>query len=334
MATAATTGRSFNCHKTTVQRIIQLCASAHLYMQSALFQCLVPPIETLSSIAGKQRLVFFSSLWFDETQHSMSIRTNLSLSSSQQVSQWTIMIALSSLLAVLIASDGQTEVTRSNITGISALRAPVIVITTSAACLFHALFAMPANKAFEDVCQQMDAIADIPVRCYSCDGAASNYKCLAHACTKLPNTLKSMKRCSLHVHKTIEVSLTVFFGLSTISMMYSMSLVLRQGGFFLRLLHSVVPFVRSRLVMVRGDPPASHRKYASQLVDPRVAPSAAEPCVFFAVRLKHIRNNKNILVGFSRTLWFALEFRLKFVKLLDCLPRLEWSWFSCFTSST
>ena len=148
------------------------------------------------------------------------------------------------------------------------LRPPVALLSTSAACLYDALYLHPSSKPFEKTCASCNDVSHFRARNVARDDAIPNRNCNRKAFLKIPTTCCSDKVCSLHIEKRIEVFATTVTGVCMLSRLYSITLQMRTGGYYFRLLKAIKP-VLSRpgcVIMRRGYPPAGAVEYAKQVV--------------------------------------------------------------------
>ena len=128
----------------------------------------------------------------------------------------------------------------------------------------------------------------------------------------LPRALCSDKLCSLHSHKLIENLICQVVGMRILASMFRFSMVMRSGGFYLRLLHNVDQ-LRPMLRMKKGPPPAEGRTYALEApvcnLKRVVLSRGLSPFMFqigavtrFTVYCKNLCHLKSVV--FAISIWF------------------------------
>jgi hypothetical protein len=220
--------------KSTVQRCNMMVACAYLDIQTKLLQRMVAAFGEVPPAFIACRFVW------DET----GVRLRVPEPGQDPTSsKWEVMVSRVHLTFgwALHAQPMTLEIALP----------PAIVRSPSAAALYHQMMFGASTGPIHRLVDEMLSLADIAMKLYEADGASGNDKLFAHVLSKdTPNLLHDMKLCHLHQNHLIVTSLVQHLSARLISRLYSMSLILRAFGYFLRMHHACPGVVES---MTPGD---------------------------------------------------------------------------------
>ena len=206
----------FAIGRTTVRRCRKVTAAVYLLVQGMLLQSMFFIREALrrppaSDVDDRSARVYgCSSVAWDETSENVILGIDKSLTVSQQLCSWQVMVATSVITASIVPRDSSQPCSGDTLV---CVRPPVALTGTSAPCMWHALFCTPLSEPFERACGRLDNFADVSARCYICDGASSNKRLVYHACRNIhKRTLTALKLCDLHDAKIVQTSAASLLG--------------------------------------------------------------------------------------------------------------------------
>jgi hypothetical protein len=222
-------------------------------------------VASLMSQCHGRRTFYCMNLAYDETEVNLSLDFDSSLDHGQQVSRWHVMISSSSSISGAISSSPEDNVPAPM--RLMPAMAPTAVLSTNAPTLHHALFCTSSGKAFVKLCMFHFSSADLASFSFARDYAGPNGRVNAHFAATHPNVCISDKVCSLHGQKTVEQNVAIVAGLHFISHLYSASLLLRMGGYYVRFIQAVDLLVDNHATLIRGEPPLGAKVYADEVID-------------------------------------------------------------------
>ena len=245
--------RVHECSTLWVTTLRMLVADCVLYWQQRLW-------ESIWSYTPRLGL-FIQTLAFDETQEKLHLPIHPNLAPQLQRSSWHVLVSRSTaVLAFPGAADSDDE--HGPLLGRSfrmqLLRPTVPLISTSAECLFEGLFRVDGVAAFTNFEQCGYEASNISICHWDTDGHFGNLKLAAKYFASLPtNTLASHMVCMLHSGKLVETAVLGALDLRIVSAFYSLSLLFKMGGHFLRFIHVLPAVVQPPFLQIRHDPPPS-----------------------------------------------------------------------------
>ena len=235
----------------TVAYCLLSCLAALLRFMIAAFELYVPPT------------VFVSSLVFDETSEKLALPLHPKLRPEQVASSWHVLVSSSLYSFGWMDASG-----RPASYFMEALRPVVPLLGTSAEVIYDGLFCIPTIETYEKFEARLGELSAWDIRHFDRDGASSNEKLLARRAAALPaTTLVSDFTCGNHRNSLCESAVLATHFLTLISSMWSASLLMRQGGYFMRLIDAVSSAVRSHLIISRAPPPDEATAYGKELMD-------------------------------------------------------------------
>ena len=223
-------------------------AAAYLNVQLVILGCLV------ARAAIEQPSFFGFRLAWDETGQRLSARNE----DGVQRSVWNVLV---SRLRLIIAWGDECY-------SFTLAFPPILVASVSASSVFNGLFLHVTAARMWRAINYLIQRAQFTLSLCETDAAVANQKLGAVIfSTSAENQCHLHWFCSLHQAQLDEVLVTAaLFVFKLIPRMYSLSLLLQNGGFFYRLkgfhLRSVV---RSGLVLDRGQPPLDAREYIQEI---------------------------------------------------------------------
>ena len=213
-----------NISKAWVRAIIMIVAAWYLAVQNLVLGSLV-----LHCHQHKPLLVITRLVW-DETGERLTMPVKGSRKGAR-TSVWQVMVARMVLLVGWWDEGSTLKVFRFPI-----VFAPLIVSDVKAATIHGTLFGHPLNKPIFHAVSWLYKLASIPVNLNETDGAASNEKMLAYM-LRASNEYWASWLCSLHQIKLIETSLCGICRSRLVSRLYSITLLLKTGGNFMKMLN-------------------------------------------------------------------------------------------------
>ncbi len=245
----------------TVRRHRQAVAAAYLREQD----------ELLAELANKLvhtnapfRVVSVSEC-FDETTEHLHLLLPAQEQIAQTTSAWHVLVSVAS---VFVSTVGEER--------LDLVRPPVALLRTDAGSLHAGLDCVAGVRPISAATAELwaafargcDATGS-PGVCFhhtDRDAATSCSKVMAHRQNMLPqHVLASDWKCSLHQVHLIEIgALSERKGL--LAFLYSSALLLRMGGYFVRLAHAVPVYVHSALRIIEGGPPPNSRELTDALL--------------------------------------------------------------------
>ena len=204
----------------------------------------------LKELAGQRKFwLSWERLEFDETKHMLTVPSHKDLERSQQRSAWSVMVVCHEV--GWITPDGVThtlDLLRLN---------KMLVGTTNAGCVWSAL---TEGKEFEFARNYLKAIrnnSDNSFVIWEPDAASGILKLRPHQVVQYrrsplvgdQRTLFHMLPSSLHQGNHV-VQLVCAFHLELIRGLHSLSLLLSQGNYFMRLVFVVAQLIRQSLIIL------------------------------------------------------------------------------------
>ena len=159
---------NYNIAPKTVRRHRRAIAGAYLVLQALLMSRLLLPSERCESWC-------VSVLAVDETQHTLSLNIDDTLTDLQTVSAVHVMVSIGLLCIGFVPLSGQTQSSTFRM-----VRPPVPCTSTAGDVLWHALFKVPAAVPFERKCAELESQVKMPMRTYGRDYGASVCRALAY----------------------------------------------------------------------------------------------------------------------------------------------------------
>lgn len=210
----------FNVSARSVRDIVMFTASWFLQMQ----------LLVLGAVLNRARACkpdfTMSRLSWDETGERITLSV-AGASSQQQTSVWHILIAR---LRFVVAWGRQVY-------DFSVTLPPLVCPSTSAASVYYQLFQHPFNAAVFHAMRWINSYSRCVISLSETDSAYSNLRMSAQMYWLSPaSDFTCHWLCSLHQASLIEAALTASLGMFMISRLYSLSLLLRSGGLFVRML--------------------------------------------------------------------------------------------------
>ena len=261
--------RKHNIVPATVSYLKILVASAYLAQQLLAFQSVAYGfINTRTDALRPSRIAFASCIQFDSTQAKMSIRIDDDLTLLQQRSTWHLLVTLARSRFVSVPVDSTDPACKMRMEHVVA---PVVMVGNSSECLYDALSNCPSGKQLESEVALMQEHADLAFRNYSRDYAKKCTKAVNYtARVDLADTQVSDMPCTCHKPKHVSDRLSEVApsGLPLQGRLYSMSLLLKQNGYGVRLYQAVGKHLAQDLKVDRSaDPPIDAVAYADELID-------------------------------------------------------------------
>ena len=218
--------RSYDVSRSIVSRIE--CATANCLLEDSLtILCCI-----FRFLGGGAKMDYlFSTVMWDETKHVLSLQVAQSLSHAQSINAWQVMVCR----RVLTLGRG------SRTLRLEFVCPPVPMASTTAGALLDALYHKTWSARFVNFVRELSKHADVVAHVRGNDAAAPNRRLLAHEVgTIIPdNEGHAYWNCSLHQNHIIVGTMIWMMGVATVSRMYSTSLLLRTGGYFLRLILAI-----------------------------------------------------------------------------------------------
>jgi hypothetical protein len=214
-------------HKISVAWVMAL----RLYVIALLLASQNLLLGSLIMMANRERPAFvMTRLAWDETGERMTIGT-----SATESSVWHVLV---SRLRLLIA--WQTE-SGTHCFSYAFILPPLIVPSTSAACIWHQLFFSQLTGPLFHAVSLLRQAAVLSVDLNESDGAYANDKLTAHllACSR-PTTLWDHWHCSLHGNQLIEVAPLAAVGNKLLSKLYSLTILLHTSGYHVKMMRSLL----------------------------------------------------------------------------------------------
>lgn len=253
--------RVWRCDRSTIRRVQYSVASAFEVSQRTL-------VEQFAAFVQNERPVVVAiGLAWDETSEKFKLPLHAGLNPEQVRSAWHVLVSCAEYL-VGIADEGGQHHSRF----FQVLRPPVPLLTTSAGCLMQGLFCMLAQQCFQNFQEAAVAYAKFVFISLDRDGASSNDRMVAAFGSALPSEVLLTDRvCGNHSTNLVESAVIGGHWMSLLGRMYSVALLLRQGAYFLRLVHSVGGVVDAAVaggaILHRVPPPAGASEYARAMGD-------------------------------------------------------------------
>lgn len=206
-------------------------------------------------------LVYVTSLAFDETTEKLRLKFPAPVSSS-----WHILVSLQHSLFSVISAAGTVESMF-----VEHLRPPIPLASTTAEAIWSGLFDQKPAKPFGSLTSSAIGAAEYAAFHIDRDGASSNDKLVEKMFSEQPPTLLICDRvCGSHCNQLCESAATLAMSDSLVPVLYSISLLLRMGSYFLRLHAALDRWVESMLTPAsirRGPPPIEASRYADEMGD-------------------------------------------------------------------
>ena len=190
--------------------------------------------------------LFILSLSFDETRECLTLPIHPTLALSVQQSAWHVLVSVATMILSLPPESIDDLIGKSFL--FQLVRPTVPLLSTNASSLSDGLFSVPAVREFSQCEENGIALSNIPIIHFDTDGAFANGKCIENKFRQLPaGVFGSHKHCCLHANKLVELAVTLVFSLPLVAKYYSLSLLFRMGGYFLRLVQATPIVVADRL---------------------------------------------------------------------------------------
>ena len=191
-AAAPTLAEIFRCSTNTVKVSMQLVAHMYLALQ-------LQVSRRIAAVAAERRNLAFAvwALSFDETSKTMLLPQSqcCTLSHAQRRSTLHVLVSLSRM--ILAWSFPHSSALLLQQCGL--VRPSVLLVGTSADCLFHSLFEAPPIRDASNACLSVLDQAQMSALHFGRDGCSANDKFLAHIMDALarahPSLLISDKIC-------------------------------------------------------------------------------------------------------------------------------------------
>ena len=238
---------------TWVRQLRVFFASAYLALQSRMLGQLVELSRSCKPAFVLRRLSF------DETGQKLTLSVP-GCSAEQECSVWQVMVAR---LAVTIGWDGR------GVYNFDIVLPPLLVTSTSAEHIYRALHCRQYAGIFAAI-HLLGSLSDEYVELDETDAAPANHKLHAASLMKDEKAYKCHKMCSLHQNQLIEVQLLAVTGMSLLSRLYSLTLLLHTSGYFVKMLSGLRKLVDDHMVIrdvrVHGAPAAAATAYAKEVM--------------------------------------------------------------------
>lgn len=233
-------------------RVLQnFVAMAYLHAQNKLLGKLV-------RLCQRQRPAFcLRRLAWDETGQHVSL-TMEGATAEQERSVWNVLVGR--MTVILGFADTTLKLD---------LVLPQLLVTSPSAEHIHNAFRHQQLAPLFAATNLIGQLSDVHIELDETDAANANYRLHAyHQMTK--QSLTCHKVCSLHQNQLIEGLLLAVLGLSLLSRLYSLTILLRTAGKFVQLLHTLHAVVAESLVVrdisVHGPPPVAATEYSLELM--------------------------------------------------------------------
>ena len=146
----------------------------------------------------------------------------------------------------------------------------LLVPSGSAPNLYHGLRHPLLAPTFLAL-KMLEDRADISIELDETDNAYGNQRLFAYELGKTADKiLKMRKPCSLHQNQLIEVLVLAVLGLNVLSRLYSLTILLHTGGYYLRMLQAISIVVKENVVIrdvaIHGPPPPAAVAYAREIM--------------------------------------------------------------------
>lgn len=145
---------------------------------------------------------------------------------------------------------------------------PIPVLNTDAESLWYALERHPSVQTVQALKKALLRNATVAMDINEFDAASSNLRLHAHksdACE--PHVLAEQMLCHNHQNKIVEILMLRAIGYNLLMSLYSLSLFLRMGGYFVRLVAAVREVVRSASEVRPWPPPERERVEATAFAE-------------------------------------------------------------------
>jgi hypothetical protein len=273
----ADVGRAWKCSAGWVRCVRNAVAKAILHFQSeqlASFQA-SPDRPTLSH--------FVASLSFDETTQQLLLPLAPGLLPQQTRSKWHVLVSQATWTLGLEGGESQgSDIVERHV---GFLRPPVPLLSTNAEAIYNGLYDMPAVVRYGELELLFLKEAKCAFVHFDRDAATANDRVITARSSKLPSDVFVSDRvCGNHQNNLIEGAILATHFAPLLSQMYSAALLLRNGGYFLRLIHALTEAVDVGHRIRRTPPPSTqlHRLFANEMMD------------------YHIRSYKKVMLGRRR----------------------------------
>jgi hypothetical protein len=256
-------------HEKTVRRCRAVGAAAILQRQCGTIEDLLGHLEKMAA-SGRRLSYFYDTLMHDGTKQKLSLSFDPLLKPDQQVSTWDVLVARRVFTMGMSCRELAFEL----------ICPPVPCLGGDAGTLHAALHTVSSyTRKADELSKQVAALSDFVVHVRSSDAAKANIRLHAYESTTVLDAGASMAEwyCSIHqnhlavgsVVRCLGQQLSMFCcalfflsgcvacfllirsyrrGLNIISSMFSTSLLLRSGGYFMRLILCVRSLVESQAV--------------------------------------------------------------------------------------
>lgn len=182
--------------------------------------------------------VFATSLAFDETTEKLHLPLHPLLSPAVQQSSWHVCVSLQQLVWGVQTPDG-----RRWKGSWEAIRPSVPLLATDGELIYDSLFGVPVGKTMAGIQAASVEAASVSIEHADRDGAGSKDRVFAAMVQSDKKSLMSNAVCGNHANSLAEGATIMSIAKEVLPKLYSLSLFLKMGGHFLRLLHSTAALV-------------------------------------------------------------------------------------------
>ena len=238
----------FQCDASTIEYNQRLVAVAFLDLQAMLVERVVEAIQTA------QLTFAIVTTRSDETGERLAYTGILGTESHQTPSVWQVLI--SRLVFIFGSAMGSYT--------FECVCAPIPVLNTDAESLWYALEHHPSVQHVQTMKKALLRVADIAVDINEFDAASSNLRFHAHKMdTCEEHILAEQMLCHNHQNKLVEILMLKAIGYNLLMSLYSISLFLKMGGYFVRLVGAVREVVHSEACVILPGPPPEEEQAAA-----------------------------------------------------------------------
>lgn len=213
-----------------------------------------------------------AGLYFDETQHVLTLGFIKGLPLGMQKSSWHVLVSQSEMF--ICWSRCADEGGDAADTVLDIVR-PVVPLTgTDHRTIAHGLFEVPCSARLDtETMKTLRAAKIAAVLHFGRDGAGANTTMISKKMLDVASdernkkVLMSDKVCSHHDNMVVKGAVTKRSGFpAVLSKMYTAAMAMKMGGNALRLVKCLPRVVDSMLQFKPGHPPAECREYAEQVI--------------------------------------------------------------------
>ena len=186
-------------------------------------------------------IIFFTchsaaTVQFDGTKQCVSVNLDPNLGPDQQQSSWEVLVVRRRLFFGTRLEQFEVEV----------VAPPIPCVGTCSSTVCDALYSHATSVPWNKVAERAAHMSNFTCRVRSADGAGSCLKYFAHEANALVSQDQAHVSlpCIIHITHIVVGLIIAQIGLEYLSVLYSMALLLRSGGYFLRLILAVRMLVR------------------------------------------------------------------------------------------